>query len=74
MAEKAQVVLYHHRNSKPKAFRIKRFCIDNEKERLEYEDLCLKESRGEIKFLKEPVEIFSQKSDLLYMLVHWAEF
>ena len=69
----AQRTLYQPACKVTGKVRIKRFCIDNEKERTEYEELALKHAEGIIRFLKEPESIFSQKSDKYYLVVTWME-
>lgn len=56
-----------------KKIKIRRFCIDDPFEREEYEKLATAFANKEVRFLKEPSEVFSQKEDKYYLVVTWSE-
>jgi hypothetical protein len=53
--------------------RIRRFCIDDPFEREEFEKLATAFANKEVRFIKEPSEVYSQKEDKYYLVVQWSE-
>jgi hypothetical protein len=56
-----------------KTVRIRRFCIDDETEKAEFEKLATAHANGEITFIGEQSEVYSQKEDKFYLVVRWSE-
>lgn len=59
-----------HKNIKVK---IRRFCVDIDEEREAYEKLVTQAANGEVRLVKEPTEVYSQRGDKFYMVVQWQE-
>ena len=56
-----------------KTYKIKKLCLDNEDELLEYEILRNKAMEGSIDMLSEPERIFDAKNCKLYIVIEWQE-
>ena len=54
-------------------YRIKKLCMENEEELLEYELLRNKAMEGTISLLSEPERIFDAKNGKLFIVIEWLE-
>jgi hypothetical protein len=58
---------------KARRVKVRRFCIDDDAQREQFEKLASAAAAGEVKFVKEPTEVYSQKTDKFYLVVQWYE-
>lgn len=56
-----------------KRFRVRKLCLDDPEELLEYEVLRNKAMEGEIEILGEPKEVFDSKLSKYYFIIEWLE-
>lgn len=69
----SQGLMYQPSMGGDKVVRVRRFCIDDAFERAEYEKIATAHANKQIRFVKPPSEIYSQKEDKMYMLCEWME-
>ena len=56
-----------------KRYRVKKLCMDEPEELMEYEILRNKDMEGDIEIISAPERIFDTKLSKLYVVIEWME-